>query len=148
MSTPGVDGSADEVDRDWSGLEVLSQGECLQLLGAGAVGRIGFVDAGSPVILPVNYTMDGPAVVFRTAQGSKLSASMMQRPVCFEVDDWDAQSHTGWSVLAKGVADEVLDDQELERLAALPVRPWSRPDLRDHWVRILVEELTGRRISP
>ena len=112
------------------------------------MGRIGFVDAGSPVILPVNYTMDGPAVVFRTAQGSKLSASMMQRPVCFEVDDWDAQSHTGWSVLAKGVADEVLDDQELERLAALPVRPWSRPDLRDHWVRILVEELTGRRISP
>jgi hypothetical protein len=56
-------------------------------------------------------------------------------------------THSGWSVLAKGVADEVLDTAEIERLEQLPVRPWSRPDLRDHWVRIMVEELTGRRIS-
>ena len=138
----------DDVDRDWSGLEILSNDECHELLGSGAVGRIGFVDAGSPVILPVNYTMDDAAVVFRTAQGSKLSSAMMQRPVCFEVDQWDAVGHTGWSVLAKGVADEVLDEDEISRLESLPVRPWSRPDLRDRWVRVMVEELTGRRISP
>jgi nitroimidazol reductase NimA-like FMN-containing flavoprotein (pyridoxamine 5'-phosphate oxidase superfamily) len=141
--SPAVD-----VDRDWSGLEVLGIDECRRLLGSHAVGRIAFVDAGSPVILPVNYTMDGHAVVFRTAHGSKLSAAMMQRPVAFEVDDWDAMSHTGWSVLAKGIADEVLDEAEVERRAALPVRPWSRPDLRDNWVRIMVEDLTGRRITP
>ena len=73
---------------------------------------------------------------------------MMQRPVCFEVDHWDTMSHTGWSVLAKGVADEVLDAEEIAQLERLPVRPWSRPDLRDHWVRIMVEELTGRRVVP
>jgi nitroimidazol reductase NimA-like FMN-containing flavoprotein (pyridoxamine 5'-phosphate oxidase superfamily) len=132
---------------DWSGLEVLSVEECRSHLGFGAVGRIGFVEEGGPVILPVNYTMDGQAVVFRTAAGSKLSLGMMQRPVCFEVDDWDTTTHTGWSVLAKGVADEVLDTDEIARLEQLPVRPWSRPDLRDHWVRIMVEELTGRRIG-
>ncbi len=135
-------------DVDWSGLEILSTEDCWTHLGAESVGRIGFVEAGSPVILPVNYTMDGHAVVFRTAAGSKLSVGMMQRPVCFEIDCWDSVSHTGWSVLAKGVADEVLDDDELQRLQSLPVRPWSRPDLRDHWVRIMVEELTGRRIGP
>jgi nitroimidazol reductase NimA-like FMN-containing flavoprotein (pyridoxamine 5'-phosphate oxidase superfamily) len=133
---------------DWSGLEILSAEDCRAHLAAGAVGRIGFVEEGGPVILPVNYTMDGHAIVFRTAAGSKLSMGMMQRPVCFEVDDWDTVSHTGWSVLAKGVADEVLDDAEIARLEQLPVRPWSRPDLRDHWVRIMVEELTGRRIGP
>lgn len=137
-----------EHDVDWSGLEILNPEECHLQLRLGAVGRIGFVDAGSPVILPVNYTMDGPAVVFRTAAGSKLSAGMMQRPVCFEVDHWDTMSHTGWSVLAKGVADEVLDAEEIARLERLPVRPWSRPDLRDRWVRIMVEELTGRRVVP
>ena len=137
-----------ERDVDWTGLEILSPDECHLQLRLGAVGRIGFVDAGSPVILPVNYTMDGPAVVFRTAAGSKLSAGMMQRPVCFEVDHWDTMSHTGWSVLAKGVADEVLEAEEIARLERLPVRPWSRPDLRDHWVRIMVEELTGRRVVP
>lgn len=132
---------------DWSGLEILSPEDCRSHLRRGAVGRVGFVEEGGPVILPVNYTMDGTAIVFRTAAGSKLSVGMMQRPVCFEVDDWDTMTHSGWSVLAKGVADEVLDTAEIERLERLPVRPWSRPDLRDHWIRIMVEELTGRRIA-
>jgi nitroimidazol reductase NimA-like FMN-containing flavoprotein (pyridoxamine 5'-phosphate oxidase superfamily) len=132
---------------DWSGLEILSPEDCRSHLRLGAVGRVGFVEEGGPVILPVNYTMDGTAIVFRTAAGSKLSVGMMQRPVCFEVDDWDTMTHSGWSVLAKGVADEVLDEAEIERLEQLPVRPWSRPDLRDHWIRIMVEELTGRRIA-
>jgi nitroimidazol reductase NimA-like FMN-containing flavoprotein (pyridoxamine 5'-phosphate oxidase superfamily) len=132
---------------DWSGLEILSPEDCRSHLRLGAVGRVGFVEEGGPVILPVNYTMDGTAIVFRTAAGSKLSVGMMQRPVCFEVDDWDTMTHSGWSVLAKGVADEVLDAAEIERLEQLPVRPWSRPDLRDHWIRIMVEELTGRRIA-
>ena len=134
------------VDTDWSGLEVLAYEVCLGLLGEASVGRLGFVDQGSPIILPVNFTMDGAAVVFRTGSGSKLSTAMMQRPVCFEIDSWDALSHTGWSVLAKGVADEVLDDSRIERLESLPVRPWARPDVRGHWVSILVEDVTGRRI--
>lgn len=132
---------------DWSGLEVLGADECRRLLTDAAVGRVGFVDAGSPMILPVNFTMDGPSVVFRSAPGSKLAAAMLQRPVAFEVDDWDAMNHTGWSVLATGVADLVDDPDEVARLERLPVRPWSRPDLRDQWVRVLVEELTGRRLN-
>jgi uncharacterized protein len=137
----------DTHDQDWTGLDVLSDTECRTLLAAGAVGRIGFVDQGSPAILPVNYTMDGRSIVFRTGVGSKLSVGMMQRPVCFEIDNWNTMDHTGWSVLARGIADEVLDEDEVARLERLPVRPWSRPDLRDHWVRIMIEELTGRRIT-
>lgn len=131
---------------DWSGLEVLTVDECRQLLSSTAVGRVGFVDAGSPVILPVNFALDAASVVFRSAPGSKLAAAMLQRPVAFEVDSWDPVNHTGWSVLATGVADLVLEPDEVTRLERLPVRPWSRPDLRDQWVRVLVEELTGRRI--
>ncbi|MHB1137365.1 MAG: pyridoxamine 5'-phosphate oxidase family protein [Microthrixaceae bacterium] len=140
--------AAEDVDLDWSGLELLSDDECRLLLSEATVGRLGFVERGGPVILPVNFTMDGRAIVFRTGEGSKLSTAAMQRPVCFEIDQWDPLAHTGWSVLAKGVADEVLDDETLSRLEQLPVRPWSRPDVRSHWVRILVEELTGRRILP
>lgn len=135
------------VDTDWSGLEILSVVECRVHLAAVGVGRVGFVEEGGPVILPVNYTMDQNSVVFRTGVGSKLSTAMMQRPVCFEIDDWNTLTHTGWSVLAKGVADEVLDSDEIERLNRLPVQPWSRPDLRDHWVSIMIEELSGRRIT-
>jgi uncharacterized protein len=135
------------VDLDWSGLEVLSFDECRVLLGESPIGRIGFVDGGTPVILPVNFTMDGTSIVFRSGAGSKLGSAMMERPVCFEVDSWDVVEHTGWSVLAKGMADHVLDETETERLDGLPVQPWSRPDLRTSWVRIRVDEMTGRRIS-
>lgn len=140
-------GVNDTTDHDWSGLEILSEEQCLARLGASTVGRVGIVDAGSPVILPVNFAMDGRAIVFRTAPGSKLSSGMMQRPVAFEIDAWNAVDHTGWSVLAKGIADEVLDDDQIARLEQLPVRPWSRPDLRDRWVRIMIEELSGREVS-
>ena len=135
-----------ELDLDWSGLEILKFEECFDLLRSTPVGRLGFVDHGEPVILPVNYAVDGRSVVFRTAHGSNLSSAMLQRPVCLEVDEWDANDHTGWSVLIRGIADEVLDDDQIDRYLALPVLPWTRPDLRHHWVRVMTEEVTGRRI--
>lgn len=137
---------SEPVVEDWSGLEVIPADECRRLMDSAVVGRIGFVEAGSPMILPVNFALDGHAVVFRTAPGSKLAAAMLQRPVAFEVDGWDAVNHTGWSVLATGFADQIDDPDEVARLEKLPVRPWSRPDLRDQWVRVVVEELSGRRL--
>ena len=136
-----------DANLDWSGLVVMDLDECLQRLRSEPVGRLGLVDRGEPVILPVNYALDGRSVVFRTAHGSKLAAAIMQAPVCFEVDGWDTMDHSGWSVLVKGIADEVLDDDEIARLAELPTRPWSHPELRVNWVRIMPEEITGRRVA-
>ena len=62
---------------DHSGLGVLPLEECRRRLQAAKVGRVSFVDQGEPVILPVNHALDGEAVVFRTAAGSKLTARTM-----------------------------------------------------------------------
>lgn len=132
---------------DWSGLTILGPDECFELLNSTAVGRVGFIDQGGPVILPVNFAMDGRSPVFKTAEGSKLSVAMVQKPIALEIDDWDPSTHTGWSVLAKGVADLILDDDDIAGLDLLPIQPWTRPDLRHNWVRIMVEEMTGRRID-
>ena len=137
-----------DVDVDWSGQEVICSEECWRLLGSSPVGRIGFVDEGSPVILPVNIALDGHGVVFRSAPGSMLDMAIMERGVCVEVDHWDPMAHTGWSVLAKGVPQHVVDRETVERLEQLPVMPWSRPDLRVEWIRVTVEEISGRRIGP
>jgi nitroimidazol reductase NimA-like FMN-containing flavoprotein (pyridoxamine 5'-phosphate oxidase superfamily) len=133
---------------DWSGLVILDAEECYEHLRNEPVGRLGFVDRGEPVILPINYAVDGRSIVFRTGQGSKLATALMGQPVCLEIDGWDGMAHTGWSVVIKGIADVVRDEAETIRFDQLPVRPWSRPDLRRDWVRILVEEVTGRRIAP
>ncbi len=133
---------------DWSGLVILDVEQCYELLRREPVGRLGFVDHAEPVILPVNYAVDGRSIVLRTGQGSKLSTALMAQPVCLEIDGWDTLDHTGWSVLVKGVAEAVDDPAVTDRLDQLPVRPWSRPDLRRQWVRIMVEEVSGRQISP
>lgn len=141
-----VAGARHDLDLDWSGLELLGFEECRRLLGSVPVGRLGFVQDGSPVVLPINFAFDRRSIVFRSGRGSKLEAATMGRAVCVEVDAWNAVEHTGWSVLAKGTAEHVTDGDELDRLARLPVKPWCRPDVRHEWVRVTVEELTGRRI--
>ena len=137
-----------DVNVDWSGQQVLPEDECWRLFQAAPVGRIAIVDEGSPVILPINIARDGRSIVFRTAAGSKLSAAIMEQPVCVEIDHWNAMDHTGWSVLAKGVARHELDEETVAHLERLPVVPWSRPDLRVEWVRVVVDEISGRRIAP
>ena len=129
-----------------TGIEVIGRDECLRLLRSDVVGRIGFVNHGSPTVLPVNYTMDGEHVVFRTAPGSKLAA-VGRDPVCFEIDAFDRDAHTGWSVVVHGRLEEVTNHQpaELGRLRSTGLSPWL-PAGRDHWLRIVPGWVTGRRI--
>jgi nitroimidazol reductase NimA-like FMN-containing flavoprotein (pyridoxamine 5'-phosphate oxidase superfamily) len=134
-------------NHDWAGLVTLDLDECYRRLSREPVGRLGFVDQGGPVILPVNFAVDGRSLVFRSGSGSKLSAAIMERPVCLEVDGWDDFEHDGWSVLVKGLAEEVVDPDEVERFESLPVRPWAQPELRCNWVRVRPDEVSGRQIA-
>lgn len=131
---------------DWAGLEVLSNDECEARLEAAPIARLGFVDAGEPVILPINFIWHDHKVIFRTAAGSKLAAAMMGRPVCVEIDGWNTAEHTGFSVVVKGTAEEVVDEATIATYEQLHVRPWSRPDLRTHWVVVHAGDVTGRAI--
>jgi nitroimidazol reductase NimA-like FMN-containing flavoprotein (pyridoxamine 5'-phosphate oxidase superfamily) len=126
-------------------LEVLGEEECWRLLGAHHLGRLALVDAKGPVIVPVNYVLDGEAPVFRTDPGSKLDAAVEAVAVAFEVDAADEATRTGWSVVVRGALAEVTDPGDLERLRVLPLYPWAPGDkARYVWVR--PASVTGRRI--
>ncbi|MFO7549510.1 MAG: pyridoxamine 5'-phosphate oxidase family protein [Acidimicrobiia bacterium] len=131
---------------DHGGIQVLTAAECDELLASTPVGRIAFVAAGEPVVLPVTYRYHAGSIVFRTARGEKLEAAGRRAPVAFEIDGWDAEGHTGWSVLVKGVAEEVLRPEELDELQSLGLRPWSDAVGRRLWIRVRADEVTGRRI--
>ncbi|HEY5114846.1 MAG TPA: pyridoxamine 5'-phosphate oxidase family protein [Nakamurella sp.] len=130
---------------DHSGLGVLPREECLRRLGSARVGRVAFVSQGDPVILPVNHGMDGESVIFRTASGSKLLASDSELPVAFEVDGYDVDRRAGWSVMVRGVATTVEDQEEIKRLNLIGVWPWADLVERNHWVRIRTFSVTGRQ---
>jgi nitroimidazol reductase NimA-like FMN-containing flavoprotein (pyridoxamine 5'-phosphate oxidase superfamily) len=124
----------------------LTRAEAVDLLQLHAyVGRIGFVVDGQPLIFPVNYLADDDSIVFCTEPGTKLSAIAGGASVVFEVDDSRALFHSGWSVLVKGTAHEITDEGELDELHRGPLHSWATRSSA-HWVRLSIEEVTGRRI--
>jgi uncharacterized protein len=125
-------------------LEGLAEREVLDEIARASVGRVAFVVDGWPVVLPVNFVMDGRDVVFRTDPGAKLTASAGGR-VCFQADGSDSLYERGWSALGFGIADRVVDPEELERLQQKGLRPWAG-GAKAFWVRIRVQQWTGRRL--
>jgi len=123
---------------------VLTEDECLVLLGSHEVGRIAF-DAEGLEILPVNYGIEGRIIVFRSNAGTKLAA-VRASAVAFEVDGWDPESGIGWSVVAKGRAEEITTNpgRAADHLRWVPVHP-AAPGERWHWIAIMPTEITGRR---
>lgn len=126
---------------------VLSDDQCLELLQALPVGRIGFIVDGQPMVLPVNYAWIDGAVVFRTAAGEKMDSVVGRQAVCFEVDHWDAETRTGWSVLVKGRADEVTEWAEKEALEQVGLVPWNRQGWRPVWIKVVPTAITGRAVT-
>src|SRR5262249_32297669 len=100
---------------------------------------------GQPVAVPVNYTVLDDQIVVRTGPGGKLAAAERGDRVGFEIEGLDFRYHEGWSVLAKGVASVVSDPARVERLRALPLRPWSG-DGRAFFTTVTVDGITGRRV--
>ncbi len=129
------------------GLELLEEAECRQLLAGGSIGRVGLTVGALPVILPVNYAVVDGDVVFRTGEGTKLRASHHGTVMAFEIDAYDEDAQTGWSVLAVGCAREVLDEDDASTFRGLGIAPWANGE-RTRYVRLHPEMLTGRRIAP
>ena len=134
-----------ESERPGDELEVLSEQQCLELLASHQLGRVAFSLGDQPEIFPVNYAADGAVVVFRTAPGTKLDNATAGR-VAFEVDGWDPDLGVGWSVVLKGVAQEVTSgtDPFSSALRSRQVSP-AAPGEREHWVAVYPSQISGRR---
>ncbi|TDB96837.1 pyridoxamine 5'-phosphate oxidase family protein [Actinomadura sp. 7K534] len=129
-------------------LEELERAQCMALLGEGGIGRIAFDDGEGPTVVPVNYAVDGDAVVFRTSVSGRLNRSLLTSVVggevraAFEVDRYDEASREGWSVLLRGGVHPLSDE---EKAAAAQVEPWPGGE-REAWFRLAAREVSGRRV--
>ena len=129
-----------------SGLEIIPRPDCLRLLASRAVGRLAFMVGDQPLVLPVNYALQGDVVVFRTGEGTKLDQALRAK-VAFEVDDLDEPTRSGWSVVVQGVAHEITDDDawHLTSMRTPDISTWI-PAPTEHWVRIEPTLISGRRL--
>lgn len=127
-------------------LDELDEATCLRLLRSVNLGRVVFTDRALPAVQLVSYAVVADCVVFRTAPDSKVAGIARDHVVALQADQLDFAAKTGWSVVAVGVAGAITDPAEREQLKPLIPAPWA-PGSRDHYIRIRLESLSGRRIS-
>ncbi len=123
--------------------EELTAPDCWDLVSSTVVGRIAVCLDGRADIFPINFIRDGESLVFRTAPGTKLSAARNHH-VAFEIDGYEADTGSAWSVIVAGRAAEIVSALEWSDARDLPLFPWHVAP-KGHFVRIVAEEITGRR---
>ena len=126
----------------------MSTEECWDFLDRHELGRLAYHLLAEVHIVPVNYAVDRDrsgrnTLLFRTAEGSKLIAVVMNSDVAFEADEMDEESAT--SVIARGRA-RVLDEVEEHRAENVPLRPWVATP-KYNVVEVEITEISGRRFQ-
>jgi nitroimidazol reductase NimA-like FMN-containing flavoprotein (pyridoxamine 5'-phosphate oxidase superfamily) len=125
-------------------MEILTESQCMELLGQVEVGRLAISIMNLPEIYPVNFVIDRGMVVFRTAEGTKLAGAVLGTGVAFEIDGYEPEDGRAWSVMVKGRAVEIEKMEEVFAAADLPLFPWHNGP-KHRFVRIEPSEITGRR---
>lgn len=145
----GRHGRVVDVPNSDAELRILDADECYELLKTQQIGRLGVNAEHYPLIFPVNYGIDRGVIVIRTDEGTKLAAADHAN-VTFEVDAIDSRTRSGWSVLVRGLAEEVTAEfgtSLIESTHAAGVEPWA-PGERGRWLRLIPHAISGRRIVP
>lgn len=112
------------------------------------VGRLGITVQALPVVLPVYFVATEDSIVIRTMMGTKLSAAMTGAVVAFEIDGFDADHRSGWSVLVQGRASVVTDQDQLAEAERLPLESVSPGGTNDHFILVALDLVSGRSITP
>ncbi|MGZ8735466.1 MAG: pyridoxamine 5'-phosphate oxidase family protein [Acidimicrobiia bacterium] len=126
-------------------LAELSRDECIALLRQVRLGRVGVSVDALPAIFPVFLTVIDGAVVFRTVPGTKLKAAADGAIVAVEADGYDDATGEGWSVLVRGVANELADEARTEIARSRLTTTWI-DGAPEHLVEVSTDLVTGRRL--
>jgi len=91
--------------------------------------------------------VDGESVLVRTTAYSLLGTYGRNEQLCFEVDQFDYELKRGWSVVVRGRASFVDDQDELAEIArSWQPKPWAEGQ-RNLVVRIPWTEVSGRQLG-
>ncbi len=124
----------------------LTEDESWQLLGSVSLGRVVFTMKALPAIRPVNHLVEDKTIIIRSHLGSAIAAHATGdgAVVCYEADDLDPVRHTGWSVIATGMARLVRQPVVVARYQQL-LEPWVDSQM-DNVISIKPQIITGIRL--
>ena len=127
----------------------LTESEALALLVQAPFGRVVFTDRALPMIRTVNHLVDDGEIVIRTRLETRVAAALQDLEtdatvVAYQVDDIDASTRLGWSVVATGIARPITDPARISRYRET-LRPWVNRD-SDIVIGIQPQIITGIRL--
>lgn len=121
----------------------LGETDCWELIQTTQLCRLGYTDAdGFPDIRPVNHLAVDQRIYIRSAVDSKFLAVASQSRVAVEVDGVDDADF--WSVVVRGVVEQVTSEAELHRIGIEHFKSWTAmPKL--FVLKVTASSITGRR---
>ena len=136
----------------WTGgrvAEFLDESECLRLIGAAVVGRVGYTSRYGPAVMPVKYKLHEGSIVFHALpaveEDLRTGIADAEYQVAFEVDQFDPDTLDGWTVHVRGSAHHVDTETERASITSAEVDPWPKAE-SEHIMRVLPNSIIGRRI--
>jgi nitroimidazol reductase NimA-like FMN-containing flavoprotein (pyridoxamine 5'-phosphate oxidase superfamily) len=134
-------------------LDRLDENECVQLIGAGRLGRLAYTGRFGPTVLPVLYKLHEGSIVFHTFQDTfteedlRTGIAHAEYQVAFEVDEYDPETLEGWVVLIVGPAHHVDTEAERASITSAGADPWPEAE-SEHLIRVHPMSISGRRRGP
>ena len=120
----------------------LTRAQCIDRLRSSRIGRVAVTSRVLPAIVPVNYTVVGNALLFRTRPDGMLAKACDNTIVAFEADELGPEGGAGWSVLVVGAA-ELLHGGAAVRAAERGLVS-AAGEGRSQFVSITMTKVTGR----
>jgi len=109
-----------------------------------SLGRLAVSVDGHPDIFPVNFLATDDGILIRTEPGTKVDDVVANENVAFEVDD--TAEGSAWSVVVKGTARRVDDEDHLAAARSAALWAWA-PGPKDVFLHIDPTDVTGRLFS-
>ena len=122
----------------------LAEQHSWEFLQRSSIGRLALCADNKPAIFPIDFFCDGESILFRTAEGTKLSELLANPAVAFEADERTAQESL--SVIVEGHAEVISGEEEIQIADRAPLPQWI-PVATFVYVRITPTKIRGRRFS-
>lgn len=132
---------------DTSDRPILGRATCLRLLATCTLGRVVLSVETMPSIQPVNFTVDGESIYFRTTPDKGPDWAQRGDIVAFQVDNLhDDGKEASWTVTVIGHAEVINDPRDIVAPTVELPMTWN-PRETTHLIRICIETVHGNRLG-
>lgn len=133
-----------------TGLAPMDLDECWERLASQPLGRLAICVDGQPHLVPINHLVRDREIVFVSVAATTTHATLAQPGLTavLEVDHYDTDTDTGWSVVVAGELAVVEDDVEHARLELYGRPSWISGRHQCRWLRLVPNHVEGLHLHP